>query len=234
MPKSIYMVRSLIPFFALVLSGFYLQAYWVMRERYNEVPELTRRLELSEERLAQEKFRLSLQEEQIRAFKMDVAATLPPSLKGVVQPSKLYQMRNLASVMKQGRNESVTGMVAETLFSTGKILFRDGHYDRSNRLFKKLIERYGYATQAIEAHFLLAEGQYQMGDMEGATNTIHSMIELFPESELTGFAMIRLGQIFESRDRYEDAVQIYRTVLRSYPYRSVASQAELKLRHMEP
>lgn len=228
------MVRVVFAFFALMLSGFYLQAYWVMRERYNEVPELTWKLQVAQEKLEQEKFRLSLQDEQIRAFKMDVAAALPSPLKSLAEKPKTYQLRNVASVTKQGRNEPVTALVADTLFSTGKLLFREGQYDRSNRLFKKLIDKYGYSVQAVEAHFLLAEGQYQMGDMEAATSTINAMIELFPESELTGFAMIRLGQIFEGRDRYEDAVQIYRTVLRSYPYRSVASQAELKLRHMEP
>ena len=86
----------------------------------------------------------------------------------------------------------------------------------------------------IEAHFLLAEGQYQLGQLDAASATIDRMVELFPESEVTGFALVRLGQIFEQRDRYDEAVQLYRTVLKSFPYRGVAAQAEHSLREMEP
>ena len=59
------------------------------------------------------------------------------------------------------------------------------------------------------------------------------MIELFPTHELTGFAMVRLGRIFEAQKRAEEAVDIYKTVLRSFPQRDVASQAKASLKGIE-
>ena len=51
--------------------------------------------------------------------------------------------------------------------------------------------------------------------------------------ELTGFALIRLGRIYEMQNRNEEAVDIYKTVLRSYPQRDVASQAKASLKGVE-
>jgi TolA-binding protein len=59
------------------------------------------------------------------------------------------------------------------------------------------------------------------------------MVELFPQSELTGFALIRLGSIYQIQNRNEEAVDIYKTVMRSYPQRDVASQARASLRDLE-
>ena len=59
------------------------------------------------------------------------------------------------------------------------------------------------------------------------------MVELIPHHELTGFALIRLGRIYEMQNRNEEAVDIYKTVLRSYPQRDVASQAKASLKGVE-
>jgi hypothetical protein len=39
-----------------------------------------------------------------------------------------------------------------------------------------------------------------------------------------------LGRVYELQNRSEEAVDIYKTVLRSYPQRDVASQAKASLR----
>jgi len=58
---------------------------------------------------------------------------------------------------------------------------------------------------------------------------IQRMIDLFPGHEVSGFSMIRLGKIMESRGRASDAIDIYKTVLRTFPQREVASQAKASL-----
>ncbi|MGE0764201.1 MAG: tol-pal system YbgF family protein [Bdellovibrionales bacterium] len=216
------------------MSFFYVQAYWVVRERYNQTPELAIEIEHLKEQLGREQFRRVLQAEQSESFRQEVAAALPVTLRPIAEKAKDYPLRNLASVTRSGNKESLQVVVASTVFETGKALFRKGEYQRANRMFDKLISEYGYSSQVVEAHFLKAEGQYLAGDLEGANETINKMVELFPESELTGFALVRLGQIFENRERYDEAVQIYRTVLKTFPYRNVAAVAAKNLRHMEP
>lgn len=228
------MTRSTVAILSLVLTVMYLQTFWAVKELTNPTPLLAMRIEKLKEELERRRIRELVDQNQMEKFRQEVAAALPPALKHVAETGKDYPLRNLASVTMQGNSAKLQGLVATSLFETGKSMFRKGDYDRSNRMMEKLIDKYSYATQVIEAHFLLAEGQYKLGRLDEASSTIDKMVELFPDSELTGFALLRLGQIFEQRDRYDEAVQLYRTVLRTFPYRSVATQAERSLRDMEP
>jgi TolA-binding protein len=228
------MNRSHLAILTLILTVIYLQAFWAVKELTNPVPRLSQQISVLEDQLERQQLRTLVDQAQMENFRQEVAAALPPALKKVAEIGRDYPIRNLAAVTMKGSGVKLQNLAATTMFETGKVLFRKGDFERSNRLMEKLIDRYGYATQIIEAHFLLAEGQYQLGQLESSSTTIDRMMELFPESELTGFALLRLGQIFETRDRYDEAVQIYRTVLRSFPYQSVASQAERSLRDMEP
>ena len=59
------------------------------------------------------------------------------------------------------------------------------------------------------------------------------MIRLYPESELTGFALLRLGKIYEGRDRIEDAAEIYRSVAFNFTQAELKRQAEASLKAVE-
>lgn len=228
------MTRSALAIFSLVLTVMYLQTYWAVKELTNPAPLLSMKIHKLENALERQQVRRLVDRHQMENFRQEVAAALPPALKHVAEAAKDYPLRNLASVTMKGQSGKLDDLVATSLFETGKGLFRKGDFERSNRMMQKLIDQYSYSTQVVEAHFLLAEGQYKLGNIEAASATIDKMVELFPDSELTGFALLRLGQIFEQRDRYDEAVQLYRTVLRTFPYRSVATQAERSLRDMEP
>lgn len=228
------MTRSSVAIFSLVLMVLYLQTFWAVKHLTNPTPLLSAKIERLKEQIDRQNLRAMVDQSQMESFRQEVAAALPPALKGVAEIGRDYPLRNLASVTMQGKNPKLQAFVAASLFETGRVLFRKGEYERANRIMEKMIDRYSYATQVVEAHFLLAEGQFQLGQLDAASTTIDRMVELFPESELTGFALVRLGQIFENRERYDEAVQLYRTVLKSFPYRSVASQAERSLRDMEP
>jgi len=228
------MTRSALAIFSLVLAVMYLQTYWAVKELTNPAPLLSMKIQKLKDALERQEVRRLVEHHQMEKFRQEVAAALPPALKHVAEGAKDYPLRNLASVTMRGQSGKLEDLVATSLFETGKGLFRKGEFERSNRMMQKLIDDYSYSTQVIEAHFLLAEGQYKSGNLESASATIDKMVELFPDSELTGFALLRLGQIFEQRDRYDEAVQLYRTVLRTFPFRSVATQAERSLRDMEP
>ena len=38
----------------------------------------------------------------------------------------------------------------------------------------------------------------------------------YPDNELTGFIMLRMGQIFESRERKNEALEVYRVVMDNF------------------
>lgn len=228
------MKRSAIIIFSAILTIGNLAVFWSVRERYSPIDLYKHKNHLLEKKIAALELQRQLDAEQEEQFQQEVAAALPQALQKVTQKNKDYALRNLASVVMRPQKDKLYDLVAKSVFESGKALFRKGEYVQANRLFQKVIDRYGFSTQVIEAHFLLAEGLYQTGELDRTTQVIDQMVELFPDSELTGFALLRLGQIFETRDRFDEAVQIYRMVSRIFPYRSVASQAEKNLRGMEP
>jgi TolA-binding protein len=59
------------------------------------------------------------------------------------------------------------------------------------------------------------------------------MISLYPENDLTGFALIRLGKIYENQERLEDAIDVYKAVLKSYPKVTLQKQAQACLKAVQ-
>lgn len=219
--------------FILVLTVGWMHFYGAVRETYNGKSDL--QAVLDQERKINEKEHLSfaLQREEFIEFRQNVAALMPDVLKEHGLGEEGYPYRSLASTITKTDAAEVRKAVAKTLFERGKERFREKKYQAAGKIFRQVIDRYGYSTYVAESYFLLSESHFMENEMEEATSVIQQMVELFPSHELTGFAMIRLGRIYESQNRAEEAVDIYKTVLRSYPQRDVASQAKASLRGLD-
>ncbi len=219
--------------FSLILTLVWMNFYANVRENFNGVSEYQRELsrlkkEMQDQRLAQ-----SLEREGFLEFRQHVAELMPSALEMKGDGQQGYPYRSLASVISRKEAELIRGTIAKTLFEKGKQFFRAKNYLKSNQVFKEIIQRYSYSPYVPESYFLLAEGHFQENDLEECVATIQFMVEQFPQNELTGFALIRLGRIYEMQSRKEEAVDIYKTVIRSYPQRDVASQAKASLRGLD-
>jgi TolA-binding protein len=69
-----------------------------------------------------------------------------------------------------------------------------------------------------------------MKDFEACIEVIDGMMDLYPDSDLTGFAILRLGKIYENQDRIEDAIEMYKAVLKNYTDKSLVQQAQANLK----
>lgn len=219
--------------FILVLTLFWMQLYARSREVYNGNAEYRAAVERLREEKQNDEIARDLEREEFLEFRQSVATLMPDVLKQKGLGQEGYAYRNLASVLTKSSSDSVRKLIAKTLFERGKEQFRNKEYEKSSRAFKQIIDRFSYTTYVTEAYFLLAEGYFQQRQLEEATSYIQHMVELFPNHELTGFALVRLGRIYELQHRNDDAVDIYKTVLRSFPQRDVASQARSSLRGVE-
>lgn len=219
--------------FILVLTVGWMHFYAAVRETYNGMSDLQAQLDHERKTNEQEHLNFALQREQFLEFRQNVAALMPDVLKENGMGEEGYPYRSLASTITKTEAADVRKAVAKTLFERAKEKFRDKKYQAAAKLFRQVIDRYGYSPYVAESYFLLAESHFMESEMEEATSVIQQMVELFPSHELTGFAMIRLGRIYESQNRSEEAVDIYKTVLRSYPQRDVASQAKASLRGLD-
>ncbi len=215
------------PVFIFILFSCFLAFHGYVRAHFNSGNGLEKHIAILEEKKHQAEFRQQLAQAELNDFKAQVATLLPSAIQETTG-SKGYPLRQLASVVSKG--EPIQFERASSLFEKAKAQFREKNFEDANVLFNEVIERFPESIHVIEAHFLLVEGYYQLREDEKAVDTVETMISLFPESELTGFALMRLGKIFEKQDRLEDAAEIYRAVLANFNQPEIRTQAETALK----
>ncbi len=219
--------------FCLVLTLAWMQFYAKVRETYNGLSDYRAQIEHLEHELEHKEIQAMLDADQFLEFRQHVATLMPELVKQKGMGKEGYPFRSLASVLTVSQADQLRKTIAKTLFEKGKEHFRKREFAQANRAFKQLIDKFGFSPNIVESHFLMAEGYFQTEELEECTDVIQKMVELFPSHELTGFAMVRLGRIYEIQNRNEEAVDIYKTVLRSFPQRDVASQARASMRGMD-
>lgn len=198
----------------------------------NEVDILRKKLALAEKNAAEASFRERLAMDESRETREQVAQVLPNSLKDRPQDSTTYRLRSIASVV----NSTDAGLQIErasSLLEKAKDDFRAQKFEHANGRLATLLKLYPDTMHGPEARFLLVEGLFQVRDYEGCIEVVEEMLRLYPESELTGFALLRLGRIYEKRDRIEDAAEIYRSVVSYYPQSELKRQAQTALRAVD-
>lgn len=219
--------------FCLVLTLVWTAFYAKVRETYNGLSEYRAQIEQLQHELHSQEIQAMLDADHFLEFRQHVATLMPDVVKKKGMGEEGYPFRSLASVLSVSQADQLRKTIAKTLFEKGKDHFRKRQFSQANRAFKQLIDKFGFSPNIVESYFLMAEGYYQSDELEECAGVIQQMVELFPSHELTGFAMVRLGRIYESQNRNEEAVDIYKTVLRSFPQRDVASQARASMRGMD-
>lgn len=202
--------------------------YALFKDRLSPVRRLEVQLKHTKRDQREAELQAQLNAFQIAEYQQELATLLPEAKKGK-SFQETYRLRQLASVVSS-ETKNLQIERASGLFEEAKGLFRQKLYKESNLQFLRLIQLYPQSVHLVEAHFLLVEGLYQVDDFEAAIETIEKMLDLFPESVLTGFALLRLGKIFESHDRLEDAIEVYRAIESNYQNPDLLSQARASLK----
>lgn len=229
MRNAPFLLFSLALFSAFACGHFYFRAKMGLDTRA-----WTARIESLERAAAEQKLRAALARHELADWRQHVATLVPAALEGAKGPAESYPLRNIASVASEGADSSLEIEASATLFERAKEDFRAKRFAEAAEGFARLLEAHPSSRYGIEARFLLAEAEYQRKDYSAALDAIESLLGHFPESELAGFAMLRLGDIFERQDRKEDAAEVYRAILKAYANADLLAQAKAALKGAEP
>jgi TolA-binding protein len=227
------MKNSVFVVFCLMLTFVFSMSYALMRYKFSGVDEMQLRVAYLQKKVEKEELKSQLAENQLQEYQQQVAVLIPDAQKKAHDEKSAYQLRVLASVVATPDGDRLQIERASGIFEHAKQAFRDGKYEKAEAAFKEIIQKYPESVHIPEAHFLLVESQYQLKEFEVCIDTVEAMVTLFPESELTGFALLRLAKIYEQQDRLEDAVELYRTVASSYQDQQLVMQATSSLKAVE-
>ncbi len=225
------MKSSVLAFFSIVLVMGFFYLYIFIQTQSNSVPQLKVQNEKLKWELKSQELKTMLAHFELEDYRQNLAIILPDEIKN--DPRANYQLRNLASVVKVPLSDHLDIERASSLLVKAKKSFENKEYFDSNKLLRNLIEDYPNSAHAVEAYFLLIEGLYQAQDFESCITSIDDMLTLYPANELTGYAMLRLAKIFESQDRVEDAIEIYKALIKDFKSVRLQEQARLNLKGVE-
>ncbi len=218
--------------FTLSLTLAFSYFYTELREFYSPTKGLRAEVHALEHKVQEEKFKQLVLSYEFFDFRDYVATLLPKAIreKGGEETEKSYPLRSLASVVQKQTNEKLSVEKAKMIFESAKKLFRDQKFEDASKSLTALIKNHPYSAYLPEAMFLLVESHFQLRQYDRCIPWVNQMIEIYPENELTGYAMVRLGKIFEHQDRHEEAMDIYKTIIKSFPQRDLAGVADNALR----
>lgn len=181
------------------------------------------------EKIKSQELKFNLVQYQFDEFKQDVATHLPEVAAKMREIEQGYPIRNIASLVTTPL-EIQRIEKASSLFEKGKKQFRDGKFKISNRIFQTLVEKYPESVHVIESYFFLIEGKYQTKELEECVTFVEMIMSKYPENDLTGWSLLRLGKVYEIQERFEDAVEVYKTVIGTYSDSQLKKQADVQLK----
>jgi TolA-binding protein len=86
----------------------------------------------------------------------------------------------------------------------------------------------------IQAYFFWAESLYMNHQQQECLDVVDQMMTQFPDHELTGFIMLRMGQILQERSRTEEAAEVFKVVRQNFAGNvELKTQADKLLRAIE-
>lgn len=220
--------------FCLTLTSGWLFFYQKLRVHFSGAKQYRALSANLQDQVEYEEFKNRVLKAQMFEYKQHVAALLPGAIKkkGYFKEAS-YPLRGLASISAKSSGEHQLVSKSRKLFLKAKAKFKSADYEAASKSFLKLNRDFSYSPYIVESYFLLSESYYQLGQLDLVVQTVGKMVDLFPENELTGYSMLRLGKIYEFQERKEDALNIYKTVLDVFPQRGIASQARQSIRSVE-
>lgn len=214
--------------FILLIFAAITQSYLFFQNHFSGADILEKRVLALTNKLEEEKIRSYTSLYEANRIRQEVATLLPNR----INDKSSYEVRKLASALQE--QEVPQFKKPEDILNKGKELFNQSKYNAAIATFRMLIDRFSESPDAIEAYFLLSESYFQIQSSEDCIDTVEQMVTLFPESELTGFAMLRLALIFQQRQLDEDALQVVQTVKNHFAYhQELREQSEKLLRDLK-
>jgi tol-pal system protein YbgF len=139
--------------------------------------------------------------------------------------------REIASVMADIPGKDLSfALDDKSDFEKAKKIFLSEDYQRSAELFSDFTDKHPDSRFLVQAYYFLTESEYHNDDFERATKAIDTLVTQFPETEYTGYSLVRMGMILEKQDRVEDAADIYERVKTGFPHSNAAHIADENLK----
>lgn len=174
-------------------------------------------------KLRHERFAREMAEARLRDFSQEVAAILPPDSAQRLA-SNGYSLGKISASVRAPASAPID--LSGVQLERGKRFFSEEKYSDAVKTFEKLVKEFPTSPNAVEAYFLMGESSYLLRDEKRTVEVADLMISQYPENELTGFMLLRLGQVSEHNSHGGEAAEVYRVVQKNFKNKALVEQAQ--------
>lgn len=214
--------------FCLVVTSFILGAYGVFLNHFGQGQEHIAKIEKLEQEVAREKFKNTLLGHQVQDIQQTVAELMPKN----TEIAKNIELKNFADAVRVPASDSGVDL-SGVLFARGKSFFAEKRFDDAIRTFREMLDKYPLSKYTVEGRFFITESYYLKRDYKAALSSIDEMITLYPDNDLTGYALLRMGQISEYNNQMDEASEVYRAVQANFTNAKLIEQAKKSAANLE-
>ena len=201
----------------------------MFRFHFSGSEELKRQVASLQQDVKHEQLKAELSLWEVHQFRQYVAGILPNQLDQINSDKwslDKWGLRQIASIVRSPDHELDFVIGA---WDKAKMEFREQNYEAAAETLKGFLNRSKLSPHMVEAKFLLSESYYLQKKFNEAVGVIEDMVAQHPDNELTGFALLRLGQIHQTKERKDEAYEVYSIVIKSFGNIELKKQAEILL-----
>lgn len=210
----------------LITTGM-LWTYFTFAQYFNSDWESKKEISQLKNELEDSYFRISLMQHQMKDLEQSVAVAIPKN-----NIAKHKELNNLMFTLRAPASIQPLDL-SNVIFEKGKKNFAEGKFSAAVAEFNRIKDQYPSSAYQVEARFFIAESLFMQRDFKKCTEVIDEMVLQYPDHELTGYILLRLGQISEHNNQAEEAQEIYRTVLNNFPQKPLKEQAQVLIKNLE-
>tara|TARA_B110001454_G_scaffold122549_1_gene114484 strand:- start:82021 stop:82701 length:681 start_codon:yes stop_codon:yes gene_type:complete len=181
------------------------------------------------EQLEKKEFELRVVRAQMEEVKSETLAVLEKE--GAI-PANSLALQNLRS---QLRSPASLPQIDMSLLEAEKIkkAFRAKNYFEVTEMAEEFLDKNSQSVMVPEVTFFASESYFLNRQFDKAINSIEKMTNLFPDHIMTGYALLRLGQISEKADQTAEAISIYKIIKTQFKDKSLVAEAEHRITRLE-
>ena len=228
------MNRTAITFSSLVMTFAGLLFLSHIRGTLNSAKEHKELADFWKQRVAREQLKKLIVKGQFADFKQDVAGLIPERIEKNKVGVEKQKLRNLASVIPhEGTHEIILGYSAEKFLKKGKELIKKRQFKKGVESLRRLIDKFPDSYHVVEAQYLIMESHSQQNKDDKVLAAVEKLVENFPLNRLTGYALLKVGGVYEADGRHDDAIKIYKTIIAVYQEKALVEQAKKAVVELE-
>ncbi len=117
-------------------------------------------------------------------------------------------------------------------FKTGTLYLQIGNSTRAHEAFKSAIdlgEKHDIFYRVPDSYYRIADEKYKAKDYQVAMEYYTKVTRKYPAFQETPWGLFQIGSIYKNLNRYQDALDTFKDLIRKYPDDYWAKQAKWKM-----